>query len=337
MHSQGELGLLSREHYEAETDRAAEAARQAELAGCWEECAAAFHEMGRLLEKQLRFAEARAAIQMALRIYERTSAQTGVGRCYHSLAVWAFHAGETEQSIRLFKDAVARRKAIGDMLGAAQSSHNLAYVFCRTGNPEEALHYYREARDTLEHVHSSREKKESRKNMGYLFSHLSFTHAKYSAPNAALLAALTYLEHVALTGVHREPFLVYIAVAIALAGKRDDVSAAVLERVAALMRIDPDPQKLFSLALFEERRALVAFAAGSGGRLYLGTLLVTLMEFGKYLLERDVADANGSAMFVEAAALAHERGWKGEVERIIGLAHQCGIPPGRLGVGDAGC
>ncbi|HEX6641852.1 MAG TPA: tetratricopeptide repeat protein [Thermoanaerobaculia bacterium] len=333
MHSNAELGLLAGHQYDDEIRIVEQALRHAQQLRDVRTCAECLHKLARLHEKRLSFSVAEDCAHQALALYAHLGDQVGTARCQHTLAVWAFHRDRTEEAIGRFKEAASLRERGGDLMASAQSFHNLGYVYCRLGEPRDSFWAYREAEERLKNdcVTGVANVDRLQRDTAFVWSHLTYANAKYGEERDALRMAVRYFEHVASTGVHREQFLAYVGAGLALTRENfAGTETGIVERVEELTGLKGDPKMFFSHALREERRALAAHAANQGARLYLGTVLVTLMEFGKFLLALGMAE-EGREMLAESVALAQERGWTGEARRAVAFARECGVSPGAVG------
>ena len=263
-------------------------------------------------------------------LYVHLGDQLGTARCQHTLAVWAFHRDRAEEAVGRFKEAASLRERSGDLPASAQSFHNLGYVYCRLGEARDSFWAYREAQERLTrgYVTGGVNIDRLQRDTAFVWSHLTYTNAKHGEERDALRMAVRYFEHVASTGIHREQFLAYVGAGLALTGGNfAGTETEIVGRVEELTGFKGDPRMFFSHALTEERRALAAHAANQGARLYLGTVLVTLMEFGRFLLALGMAE-EGREMLAESVALAQERGWTGEARRAVAFARECGVSLG---------
>lgn len=317
MYSQAELGLESASFYMDQIHNLEQVADNARRAGETRVLARATLDIGRVKEKLQEFAKATALAETARKQCQNMGDTSGFALCCHTLAVWAFHQGEDDKSVHDFCMAAETRERIGELLMSAQSWHNLGYVHCRGGRANDAFHCYWKSRYLLDRLRADQSEDlsvKAERSLGFVLSHLAFASAKYRCRNDALTATVEYLEHVARTGVHREPLLAYLAPPIALAlGEEKRISAS-SSRLEELTDMQMQPEVWFRFALDEGSRALIEHKAGSGRRPYLGARLLTLTEYGSWCLQNERTQ-QGQALFAEAVSLARARGWKGEARR----------------------
>jgi tetratricopeptide (TPR) repeat protein len=318
MYSHQELGLESQSSYEAELVRLTDLADGARSADDATRLAAALLALGRIHEKLGRFTEAVAHARAARELYEDAGDQGGLAECRHTMAVWAFHQGDTEESFHSFEVAARLREDIGELLRSAQSWHNLGYVQCRSGTPRKAFACYAQSGRLLDRVRTEQPPSlgyKAYRDRGFLLSHTAFATAKHGDADEAVHLATEYFELVARTGVHREPLLAYLALPISRSRVREPGTARQTARLTALTGLPPDPESWFRFTLSEGRRALAEHRAGEGRRPYLGARLVALAEYGRWCAGITGRRDEGRSLMARAVALADARGWKGESER----------------------
>jgi tetratricopeptide (TPR) repeat protein len=321
-YSQAEMGLESVSCYADRLRCAAEEAQRCQRAGDRRGLADARLGMGRAKEKLGDFAAAVDLAYEARALFQDLDDMGGVALCCHTMAVWAFHHGSDDNSLVEFQMAAEVRERDGEILLAAQSWHNLGYAQCRLGMPDEAFFSYRNSRILLDRVRAEQHGDLAAKacrELAFILSHLAFAKARYCSRDSAMAAAVKYFEHVARTGVHREPLLAYLALPIAIApggesSAAEPVTGGDARRLQEMTGLRLQPEEWFRHAVDEGRRAMVSYQAGQGRRPYLGARLLALAEYGNWLLRSKQAD-RGRALLTEAVALARARGWDGEARR----------------------
>src|ERR1700730_6481893 len=85
------------------------------------------------MEKQGRGREALAQAEAARAVLHQAGDLKTLAECCHSLGVWRLPNLEEAPPVEDFAQAVEARLAIGDLMAAAQSWHNLGYVQLMTG------------------------------------------------------------------------------------------------------------------------------------------------------------------------------------------------------------
>jgi tetratricopeptide (TPR) repeat protein len=321
MHSNSELGLESVPFYEGQLRDLEQVAERARQMGNARALAEAELSQGRVKEKLGDFLEAIALARTAHARFHNAGDASGVALCCHTTAVWAFHHGDDVKSLQDFRTAVQIRGTAGEFLLEAQSWHNLGYVQCRTGRPDDAFRSYHEAQRILERLRLGRLASLSAsadRALGFVFSHLAFANAKYRSRDDAMTATMAYFEHTARTKVHKEPILAYLAPPIALAFDKKELDADLASRIGKHGGLEMAPDLWFRYALEESSRALLAHEAGSGRRPYLGARLLALAESGLWFLNEG-QEQLGQMLIAEAVALASARGWIGEVGRFSSM------------------
>lgn len=316
------LGIDDIADPETELARLTEAAESARLASDISRLAGTQLAKGRLLEKIGRYERAIACAAEARKLFEATGDRAGLALCCHTMAVWEFHHGDGPGGVRDFVAAARLREEAGDLLGAAQSWHNLGYVQCRTGAPGAAFTSYTTAERLLGLAGDAPDpalRQKAVRERGFVLSHLAYAHAKHGDPADAMARALAYEELVEATQVHREPLLAYMAPALALA--RDSAAGRTrpARRLAARTGLPADPEVWFRFAARQWDRMVArptaAAAPVSARRPYLGAYLLLLTERATWCAGLGRA-GDRDRLVRGATALARARGWAGEASRI---------------------
>lgn len=310
-----ELGLDPVAVYEAKGEHHSALAEQCQANG---DLRGLGHALWACAWVQEKLGDGAAAIELAkeARVHlESTDDTSAAAECSHTIAVWIFHNLDRADSFTDFEVAIEAREALGELLPAAQSWHNMAYVQSMHGLAGEAALSYARASQLLRDAEESADPgvaASAFRQRGFVLSHLAYMYAHHGMPHEALDAALAYFEHVAASGHHREPVLAYLAAGVALAS--GDLSARptrdALERTTG---IPPEAERWLRGGMDYAYQALVSYAGGR--RPYLGAHLRAMVETARWCQAHDRL-AEAERLAGEAVARAQARGWAGEAARI---------------------
>lgn len=274
------------------------------------------------MEKQGRWSEALEQAEASRATLRKTGDLKWLAECCHSIGVWKFHSLNNDPPVEDFTEAIKARLAIGDLIAASQSWHNLGYVQLIMGRNADADISYERAAELLAQVRagSDRDLAETAfRQLGFVLSHQAYAAARHRSVADALRSTSRYFEHVAQTGAHREPVLAYLAPGIALASS-PEVPEPEGSALSALVGIAPDAETWLRVALREASVAMTSPAdTGTGRHAYLGSHLLALAELARWCY------ANGrheeaDQLVAQALRLARTRGWAGEASRIEHLS-----------------
>jgi tetratricopeptide (TPR) repeat protein len=270
------------------------------------------------MEKQGRWREALEQAGTARAILRRNDDLKWLSECCHSIAVWKFHNLDEEPPVEDFAEAIEARLAIGDLVAAAQSWHNLGYVQLIAGRNADADASYEHAARLLERVHAGSDPDLATaafRQLGFVLSHQAYAAARYRPVADALRSARRYFEHIAQTGAHREPVLAYLAPGVALASS-PKVPEPEASTLSALVGITPDAEAWLRVAVREASEAMTSHAdTGTGRHAYLGSHLLALAELARWCYANG-RDEEAGQLLTRALSLARSRGWEGEASRI---------------------
>ena len=317
MVTQDQLGLDDAERYaEIERDygRAAE-----ELLALGDEPA---HGLARMweawaVEKQGRVGEALRQAEEARTVLSQTDEHALVASCGQSIGVWKFHGVGGDAVVEDFQESIQLRLTAGNLMAAAQSWHNMAYVQLSSGQWAAADTSYREAAALVARVQASPDAKlaaSADRGKAFVLSHLAYAAARQSSVAETLAATASYFRHVARTGAHREPVMAYLAPGIALA-LGEEVPVEEADVLTSLTGVPADAESWLRKALDVASTGLES-GAGTGRRAYLGAHLLALVELARWM--RSTGREDEADRHVERAhMLATARGWHGEAMRAV--------------------
>jgi HTH-type transcriptional regulator, quorum sensing regulator NprR len=103
-----------------------------------------------IAEREGQWVLARSYAERAKALYEEQEDRLSVGRLLNNLGGLTFLLGNSEEAVRLLKDAYAVALEVGSEPDAAQAVSSLAQVHLRTGEPELAEHQARHALSLLD-------------------------------------------------------------------------------------------------------------------------------------------------------------------------------------------
>lgn len=271
------------------------------------------------LEKQGRGAAALACAETTGQLLQESDDLRLVAEYHHSCGVWKFHHTDGAPPVDDFLRAIDARTRSGDLMGAAQSWHNLGYVQLIDGRADDAATSYDRATDLLGRVRNESDPAKAAfafRQQGFVLSHQAFAAAHHQPLRDALRAALAYFRHVEETGAHREPVLAYLAPGVALARSQPEISAEELRSLESLVGLPPDAETWLRAAVREAALAMVEpTETGTGRRAYLGSHLLALAELGEWCAAHDRLE-EARQHWARAGQLARARGWLGEVSRL---------------------
>lgn len=107
--------------------------------------ASAYHQLGNLCTKQLRFDEAERWYRTALELFSATADRIGAGATAHQLGTLFANAGLSEDALRMYKRALELREELGDRVGVAETLHRSGIAALALGSMEEASSYLNRA------------------------------------------------------------------------------------------------------------------------------------------------------------------------------------------------
>jgi tetratricopeptide (TPR) repeat protein len=274
------------------------------------------------MEKQGRWSEALEQAEASRDVLRKNDELKWLAEVCHSIGVWKFHNLNSDPPVEDFTEAIKARIAIGDLMAAAQSWHNLGYVQLIAGRDSDADASYERAAELLTQVQagSDRDLAETAfRQLGFVLSHQAYAAARHRPVAEALRRTSMYFEHAAQTGAHREPVLAYLAPGIALASS-PEVPEPEGSALSDLVGIAPDAETWLRVAVREASAAMTSHAnTGTGYHAYLGSHLLALAELARW------CSANGrheeaEQLVAQALSLARARGWAGEASRIEDLS-----------------
>jgi tetratricopeptide (TPR) repeat protein len=313
------LGLDDASHYIQAESRYAESLRCRTAGEDPEGTARDLFYLAWTVEKQGRGVEAVERAEEARRLFRDSESLGLYAECCHSIGVWRFHHFDEDPPVEDFRQAARTRLDIGNLMGAAQSWHNLGFVQLIAGRAADAASSYLQSIELLEKVRAGSDSElaaSAFRQLGFVYSHQAYAAARYETPTEALRAATTYFSHVQQTGTHREPVYAYLAPGIALAGTPEDPPAEA-EALDELVGIGPDADAWLRRAVREASDAMTSHVdTGTGRRAYLGAHLLAL----GHLAERCFTtgrSCEGDELLTHARDLARARGWLGEESRLI--------------------
>jgi tetratricopeptide (TPR) repeat protein len=155
------------------------------------------------VEKQGRGIEALEHAARAQTLLRESDDRRLLAECCHSLGVWRFHHVDAEPPVKEFSEAIELRVAVGDVMGAAQSWHNLGYVQLISGLATDAISSYERAAGLLAQAQTGADSELATtafRQFGFVLSHQAYAAARHLTVNEALRSAKTYFEHVAASG-----------------------------------------------------------------------------------------------------------------------------------------
>jgi len=317
MFTQDQLGLddagryaeIERDHGRAAEELLALGDKPAHgLARMWEAWA---------MEKQGRLEEALRVAEEARTVLGQAEDLALVASCGQSIGVWKFHGLDADADVRDFEESIELRLRADNLVAAAQSWHNMAYVQLSSGKWSDARTSYREAAGLLVRVQAGPDAglaASADRGKAFVLSHLAYASARQQPVAETLTATASYFEHVARTGAHREPVMAYLAPGIALA-LGEGVPTAESDALVSLTGIPADAESWLRKALDVASEGLAA-GASTGRRAYLGAHVLALVELARWF--RSAGREDEADQHVERARLlATARGWQGEAKRAV--------------------
>lgn len=253
-----------------------------------------------------------------------------LAECCHSIGVWKFHHLDADPPVEDFMEALEARLSVGDLVGAAQSWHNLGYVQLIGGRHADADQSYERAADLLTQVQAGSDPDLARiafRQIGFVLSHQAYAAAKQRPAADALRATRRYFEHVAESGSHREPVLAYLAPGVALASSHE-VPEPEGSALSALVGIAADAETWLRAAVHHAASAMTS-NTGSSRPAYLGSHLLALSELARWCYGNGRYE-EAEELVAQALSLARARGWAGEASRIERLSAAAGSNAGRV-------
>lgn len=241
-----------------------------------------------------------------------------LGECCHSLGVYQFHHIDGPPPVDEFMCAIEARLESGNLVGAAQSWHNLGYVFLTSGEHERAVECYANATSLLRLAQENANEDFAGfidRQQGFVLSHLAFTAARHNSAEDAAQATLQYFQHVAKTGAHREPVLAYLAPGVALGAAKESPRITEFDELAESVGVAALAEAWLRTAVAMASDAMVQHKdTGTGRHAYLGSHLLALAELADWCF-RNKQPAEAADLWGKAQRLALARGWRGEASR----------------------
>ena len=130
------------------------------------------------MEKQGRGSEALNLAEAARAALRQANDLKRLAECCHSIGVWKFHHRDDDPPVADFTAAIEARLAIGDLMAAAQSWHNLGYVQLIAGRNADADSSYERAAELLGQVEGDL-KATAFRQLGFVLSHQAYAAALY--------------------------------------------------------------------------------------------------------------------------------------------------------------
>lgn len=316
MFTDAELGLQSTVYYQDRLRFFDNAATQAQEQGDQISYADAIFNAGYLYDKLRNFSQGTHLIHQAIQLYNNANDYRRASKGYQALAVLTFHTGSSDEAIGFFDKACHLREELKDHIQCARSLHNRAYVLCRLGQVQRAFDSYAKAEHQLELGCAAGQAPlvtsvNEHMNTGFIRSHIAFAHAKFTGHAAALQGATRYFDHFARTRIHREHLLVYLAIGLVLSEGASQNNLIELQQITQFTGLLPEPESYFQFVLNNTDHTT-----------YLGTVVLGLLEFGRYLVKRGKR-SQGIEMLHKAVQLCIERRWPGEATRAMRFVQEC--------------
>lgn len=312
-----ELGLDERVEYEQIIDRYTAAVPQYEASGDVVKTARSHLAVAFATEKLGRYEEAMPRALLARELLETTTESHWLAEANHSIGVWRYHNTDEAPPAADFERAIDIRNAVGELLGAAQSAHNLALVLLMSGATDAAQTNYDRSATFLSQVRADSAPElaaSAHRQMGFVLSHKAFAAARYGQAEVAFRATQAYLDHAEATGAHREPVYAYVAPGIALR-REPDVDLSRLVPLSRAMGLDLTPRAWLEYAVSQAHTAMISQVdTGTGRHAYLGAEILALAELARWF-ESVGLEREAGVHRAHAVALAEARGWKGEALR----------------------
>lgn len=322
MYKPEELGLDESSRYVATARRCREDATNHKAAGDIRAAGRALLAMAWAIEKLGNGIEALEYAAEARDLLRRSDDPKSLGECCHSIGVWRFHNVDGEIPADDFREAAENRLAVGELMAAAQSWHNLGYVQLIAGAGADAETSYDNATELLGRVQVGPDENAAStafRQLGFVLSHQAFASARRGSVAEALRRTRVYFAHIEKTRAHREPVLAYLAPGIALAhsDRHPEPEGSALR---AQTHLPLDAESWLRLAVREAAGAMIANGdTGTGRRAYLGSHMLALAELARWCRWHGRAD-EADQLTSSALGLARARGWQGEESRLRRLA-----------------
>ncbi len=136
--------------------------------------------------------EAMRLYRQSLDIKEALGDRKGLSATLHAMANVYVTRGDLDEAMRLYRQSLEITEALGDRKGLSATLHQMAGIYVTRGDLDEAMRLYRQARETLEALGDRKGLSATLAMMGQLL----FAQGQPKAALAALLESLQTLEQI---------------------------------------------------------------------------------------------------------------------------------------------